>query len=730
MANKRFSYFILSTFVAGSVMLIFVLHNSAQNTSKLLLSNTKLLRELRLNDHLRVIDRDILSAESRIRAAIATNDTTHLQGIENKMTVVHKYLDSLDSDNVDPAIKPFISQLQTLVREKVKIKDQLTGRFLAVKNMNDTTLIANPGARRISNETARSISRIYDSRQRSMVSLSTAIREDIHTAKKYRDILIALLLLGGAVTCLFIVVQFRRQNQLIHQLDISEKRALDAAHVKENFLANMSHEIRTPLSAILGFTNLLKRRKLDSESNEFVDLIQNAGESLLAIINDILDFSKIEAGMMRIVQAPFSVNGLVHSIETLFSARIKDKGLIFHARIDPHVPDTLVGDATRLTQILVNLIGNALKFSERGDIGVEIYKKQIDGAIIELGFKVTDKGIGIEREKLAGIFERFNQAEDSITRNYGGTGLGLSIVRDLVLLQGGAIEVKSEPGKGTEFHFYIPYTIAEEQITLNPINDTDQCKDKIDTSVNILVVDDNEMNQSLMKHLLRQWNATFDIAGNGLEAINLLREKKYGLVLMDIQMPEMDGYTATQYIRNDLHSDVPVIAMTAHAMAGEREKCLSRGMNEYISKPINEHDLCRMINMFSSNGCKTENSNVSALENRSFKFIDLGYMKEISNGSLDYEKTVTSQFIECLPDDLGNLKQALALVDSNLLNRTAHNMKTSVAIMGLLPRLEEQLNMLEISAADNADVLPVLKDLELICLGAMKEAEIFYNALG
>ena len=729
MANKRFGYFILSTFVAGSLVLIFVLYNSAQNTNKLILGNAELLRELRLNDHLRVIDRDILSAESRIRAAIATNDTTHLQGIENKMLVVRTYLDSLDNDNVDPAIKPFIGQLQKLVREKVRIKDQLTGRFQAVKNMNDTTLIANPRARRISNETALAITRIYDSRQRSMVKLSASIRDDIHIARIYRDVLIALLLLGGAITCLFIVTQFRRQNRLILQLDISEKKALEAAQVKENFLANMSHEIRTPLSAILGFTNLLKRRKLDRESLEFVDLIQNAGEGLLAIINDILDFSKIEAGMMRIVETPFSVSGLVHSIETLFSARVKDKGLIFHTKIDPGVPDTLVGDATRLTQILVNLIGNALKFSERGDIVVEVYKKRIDGNIIELGFKVTDKGIGIEREKLAAIFDRFNQAEDSITRNYGGTGLGLSIVRDLVLLQGGSIDVKSEPGKGTEFHFFIPYTIAEEQITGKPVSNTDQPKEKIDTSVSILVVDDNEMNQSLMKHLLTQWNATFDIAGNGQEAISLLKEKSYGLILMDIQMPGMDGYTATQHIRNDLHSDVPIIAMTAHAMAGEREKCLSRGMNEYLSKPINEHDLCRMINMFTGRSSSAVKSNGMVPDALSFNLIDLGYMKDISKGSADYEKTVTSQFIQYIPENLKALTDAVTLSDTGLMNRTAHNMKTSVAIMGLLPWLENQLDVLETNATDSAGVLPALKDIEVICLEAVKEAKVFYDTL-
>jgi signal transduction histidine kinase/CheY-like chemotaxis protein len=730
MANKRLAYFIGSAFLLGAVLLIFVLYNSAKNTNKLITGNAELLRELRLSDHLRVVDRDILSSESRIRAAMATNDTSHLQGLEYKLTIVNTYLDSLAKTNNDPSISPFINRLRALTREKLKIKDQLTGRFLAVKNMNDTSLIANPRARRISDETAAAISKIYDSRERLMIQLSASIREDIHIARVYRDVLIALLLLGGAIICLFIVSQFYQQNRLILQLDSSEKNAQEAAKVKEHFLANMSHEIRTPLTAILGFTNLLRRRKLDAESITFVGSIQNAGENLLAIINDILDLSKIEAGMMRIIQAPFSVSGLLHSVETMFSGRIKDKGLIFHSHIDPEVPDTLIGDATRLTQVLVNLIGNALKFSVNGNIRVAIYKKAVIDDVIHLGFRVTDDGIGIDKTKLAAVFERFNQAEDSITRNYGGTGLGLSIVKDLIVLQGGEIGVESEPGRGTEFHFFIPYPIAKEQITAAPGHSTEHYSGKINPSVNILVVDDNAMNQSLMKHLLTQWNAVFDVSVNGQEALGLLKIKKYDIVLMDIQMPVMDGYTATQFIRTELNLDVPIIAMTAHAMAGEREKCLSSGMNEYISKPLNEHDLFRMIKRFTAPGSAKEIASNEAFGIPPFRFIDLNYMKYISKGTKSYEKTVTAQFIQCLPADLANIKAAVADGDTISLRNTAHNLKTSVAIMGLLSRLEHILSVMESASADDGRIPVLVAELESICSGALKEAEIYHSTLG
>ncbi|MDN3550678.1 hybrid sensor histidine kinase/response regulator [Mucilaginibacter aquaedulcis] len=729
MANKRFNYLILAAFILGTSLLIFVLYNASQNTSKLIKGNANLLRELQLSDHLREIDRDILGVEGRIRAAIATNDTSHLEGIDSKIQTVKSYLDSINIHNTDPKVKQYIDRLNVLAVDKVKVKNILMGRFLATGKMNDTSFIANPRARLISNEIMKVTGQIYNSRQNLMIRLSTNIQENVQKTMLYRNILITVLLLSGAILCLFIINQFRLQNQLIVKLDVSEKKAQEAAQIKENFLANMSHEIRTPLSAILGFTNLLKRQQLNPESDEFVGSIQSAGENLMMVVNDILDLSKIEAGMMRIVHAPFSVSGLLHSIETLFNERIREKGLQFHSKIAADVPDTLIGDATRLTQILVNLIGNALKFSERGEIRVDVYNQMTKAGKIQLGFRITDTGIGIDKQKLTAIFERFNQAEDSITRNYGGTGLGLSIVRNLILLQDGNIEVNSEPGKGTEFNFYIPYTIADEQISNESYAEANLYKDKINTSLSILVVDDNAMNQSLMKHLLTQWNATFDIAGNGNDAIAKLKTKQYDLVLMDIQMPGMDGYTATNYIRTTLKSNIPIIAMTAHAMAGEREKCMSHGMNEYISKPINEHDLLKLINKFIPPKPAQENNPAVTPQTGNYEFIDLSYMKEISKGNINYERTVTSQFLECIPDDLSALQTAFDTKNYQEVSRIAHNMKTSVAIMGLLPRLTQILDALELASTLNTNIDPLITELESVCAAAIHEANHFYKTL-
>lgn len=728
MGNKRFAYLIVFTFIACSAVLIAVQINSAKNTDALIQNNNILLKELRSSNHLREIDRDILGVESRIRASIATNDTTHLNGVDQKIDEIENFLDSLSKSNADAAEEKMIHRLSVLAMDKKIVKEKLLHRYKTLGNMDDQTSIANPRARRISNEITDITAKIYKSRRLQMVDLSKENEEMGRKAKIYDFSLLALLVLSGAVVGYHIIRQFKRQHLLIKELDISERKASIAAQTKENFLANMSHEIRTPLSGILGFTNLLQKRPLDATSAEFVSSIQRSGENLMAIINDILDLSKIEAGMMRITPGTFSINGLINSVETLFLERAKEKGLTITSKVDASIPDTLTGDATRLTQILVNLIGNAIKFTHQGKIDIEIFKKSQTEKHIVLGFKISDTGIGIDKEKLNEVFERFNQGEDSITRNFGGTGLGLAIVKNLILLQNGNIEVISEQGKGTTFVFEIPYGISEEQLkTVNPVN-PDYFKDKSNTALRVLVVDDNAINQSLMKHLLSQWNIDFDIVSNGLEAVEQLINETYDLVLMDIQMPKMDGYAATQQIREVLKLEIPIIAMTAHALAGEREKCLSSGMNEYISKPIKEEELFKLISNF---GLKdSETNDVKNLQNeRKFEFIDLSYMQSVSGGDTSFEQTVTQQFIDNIPSHLEQLNSAYQEHDFTTVKLRAHDLKSSISIMGLLTLLHEKLNVLEMATEQNSTAEQALKNVTETINNAREEAKIFSQSL-
>jgi signal transduction histidine kinase/DNA-binding NarL/FixJ family response regulator/HPt (histidine-containing phosphotransfer) domain-containing protein len=744
MTSNTFAKYILAGFIVAAAILVSIQISSRKNIGELISYNEQLLRELNTSDKLRQVERDIISAESRIRGAVATNDSTFLNETDRQITEAKDYLSELKHEiGKDHTEAIYIDALLGLADQKQRLKNEVLDSFHD-KGFFSPTLLKNIAlARRDSNAVNKATRKITDARKVMMQQLSVSIQENAERANRMGLMLTILALLGGIASCWFILSRARQQQVLIKSLNESEAKVRETARVKENFMANMSHEIRTPLNAILGFTNLMKTRNPGQDMNVFVNSIEKAGENLLVIVNDILDLSKIEAGMMRIESTPFSVRGMIHSIETLFRERVKEKSLLLSTFVDEEVPDTLSGDATRLTQILVNLLSNAIKFTEKGSITVRVSSYGIKDQIIQLGFSISDTGIGIEKDKIANIFDRFQQAEDSITRKYGGTGLGLSIVKDLVSLQRGEISVQSEVGRGTNFLFIIPYNVSAEQFTFTKTEQADLLKDTDISGVRLLVVEDNELNQSLLHHLLTGWGISFDIAGNGLEALKALQDKKYSLVLMDIQMPEMDGYTATRQIRQELKLDLPIIAMTAHALAGEREKCISYGMNEYISKPLKEQELFRLISHFetalepvSKNEIReadlqgdVSNGEKTMVSHDRYQFINLQYIREISSGNIDYERNVTGMFLDDMPEDLRSLSAALDKADYDQLAKLAHDLKTSTSIMGLTDKLGPYLDSLEYQPQSELSARTNVDCIKRIVNSALQEASHFYGSI-
>ena len=408
-----------------------------------------------------------------------------------------------------------VDQLDSLVQIKLKFNKEILDSFYLKGKSAAEKLIATNRGKRLNDSILLLAQNIENTRQQILTKLTISNDNNGQKAQQFNTILFALVLICGAGLFWYIIITIRKQLSLIEQLNISEKKVKESAQVKENFMANMSHEIRTPMNAILGFTNLLQRKNLDEESKEYVQTIQKSGENLLAIINDVLDLSKIEAGMVRIESAPFSVRGLLHSIGVMLKPKADEKQLQLVVDVAEAVPDILDGDATRLTQILVNLVGNALKFTDKGTVSIRITNDGVSGNVINTGITVSDTGIGIEKEKLKHIFDRFQQAEDSVTRKYGGTGLGLSIVKDLVLLQNGTIDVQSEPGKGTSFKLIIPYKISGDKVISNLPGETSLGGQADFENICILVAEDNEINQSLIKHLFKSWNLKYELAKNG-----------------------------------------------------------------------------------------------------------------------------------------------------------------------------------------------------------------------
>ncbi len=486
-----------------------------------------------------------------------------------------------------------------------------------------------------------------------------------------------------------ITERVRYEEQLIQAKKIAE----DAKKLQEQFLANMSHEIRTPMNGIQGMTDLLLETQLSEEQVDFTKTIKRSSDSLLVIINDILDFSKIQAGKLTIEKIDFKLIEVVENIKAIFRHRLEEKKLDFRFDIDQNIPSILQGDPYRLNQILVNLLGNAIKFTHEGGvtIKVSIQKQTAEKAI--LNFIISDTGIGIQADKINAIFESFTQASVETSRKYGGTGLGLAITKQLLELQGGSISAESKINVGTTFQFSIPYHYSNtNNATVFASNELKNYSALL-KGKKFLVAEDNEVNQKVIRHVLQKAGGTVEMANNGLEAVAFLKKSTaYNLIIMDLQMPEMDGYQATKYIRNEMSLSIPIIAMTASALKGEKDKCINIGMNDYLSKPFDVSFLYKRISEL-LNEIPTKPIIMETQTTTNENLFDLSLLQEMDDN--EYIAEILTTYLDNTPGELKELQKVCADTQFDAIYKMAHKLKGSSGllyahgILRILSKIEE-----------------------------------------
>jgi signal transduction histidine kinase/CheY-like chemotaxis protein len=685
--------FILLFLLALIAVIFFTQNNSQKNIDGLVNANENAATTFDINNRLEEIINYSDIIERNSRRLFITGKGEYLKGIQDTIKIIENHL----------AVIKNKSQVNYTINDLPAFTVFVQNKLDHIKNILTSWQNKTPGFNFTDSLLGEHFDeRIYTSALQIQKGLDNNLKETLRQSNQLSGKILSLDKILSIVAILAIVIlgtviikRLLEQLRLINTLALEKERADKSARIKEQFLANMSHEIRTPINAVVGFSNLLQKTPLQNEQKQFVDLIQTSGENLLAVVNDILDISKLEAGMMRISKNPFNIREKCMANEMMFYHKAIEKNISFSYRIDENIPDMLLGDAERLNQVMTNLINNAIKFTSKGEVNVEVKMKNKTAGKVDILFSVKDSGIGIPANKISAIFERFEQADSETSRQYGGTGLGLSIVKKIINLQGGEISVQSEPGKGSDFMFTISYDYIDTSIKPEDSAASQNTEKTEFNSIKALVAEDNITNQTLLKFILKQWNLEYDLAENGQQALQLMQKNKYDIVLMDIQMPVMDGYEAAQKIRKDFNK-IPIIAMTAHVLPTEREKCINAGMNDYISKPLMEAEFLALLKKYLPfNAVKSKQAVPEKLPQKDLQYIDIGYLKNIFSGDNGVINEIMYQFRKQYPKELKLLKYQSDNKNTEGVKGIAHHLKTTVSALSINSPLRIHLDKIE-----------------------------------
>lgn len=666
---------------------------SSENTkNKLIRSNAEIQESLKVFGKLKSLEAEIVNAEKIQREYVLSGKSSYLDKYDLTKMNIYESLSELKvlmKDEQDQLIK--LGLLQLMIKTRLNLLDYIFARKSSLKSREVTRFdsaengpvmmmsIRNFLKNMEMAENARIHSRLEEAR------LITAKGREVAVMA---NAALFIMLLGTGVL-IYRINSIR--NHIEEDLENAKGLAEKEVQEREQFMAQISHEVRTPMNAILGLSKILLKTPLEARQKEYLETIKNSSGVIVEILNDILDLSKVQAGKVSFEKVEFQLTSVVTSIMDLMRPRAEEKNLNLLYEMDANIPGVLVGDPIRLNQILMNLLGNSVKFTGKGAVSLSVKLKEQTADNIVLLFKVQDTGIGIPRDKLNSVFEGFNQASARISSEYGGTGLGLKIVKELVEQQGGELSVESEVNIGTQFSFYLPFGIIEEprpqQMSSPIIAEVTLCK------ANVLVVEDNIVNQVITKTVLNEFGFSVDVADSGLKAIDLIKTNSYDVVLMDVQMPGYDGFDVTRMIRslNPPLNKIPVIAMTASAGKGDEEKCIAAGMDDFISKPFDENLLFEKIRQLLP---KITYQEEKTLKHEEPGKADLSYLRELSKGNRGFMVEVLGQFLVQVPVTLENMERYLHEQNWKALSDEANKLQLSLQFVGL-KKTEESARLIE-----------------------------------
>ncbi|MBK8785987.1 MAG: response regulator [Chitinophagaceae bacterium] len=709
-----YNFWILSLALVLLLLILAAQLFTIRNIKGLITGNQEAAVIFTINNRLQEIVNTAAILQTRV--VRGNPDKKNMETITDSLAAMGYNVSVLEKLNVDTGTRNNFIKLNTLISRQVAISFKVmeateSGDKTLKKLYTDSLAVLN--TRDSIYQIAINIEKGLETKLKNTFNSNTEASQKLSTLNKiFALIAIAAILILGTI----IINRHRRQVRLIEALEKANDEVKKSAIIKEQFLANMSHELRTPLNAIKGFSRLLQQTDLNEEQHKFSDIIENSSNNLLHLVNDILDISKIESGEMTVDQKEFDLKRMLQTLESMFMNTVKEKQLKFTWQIAADVPQYLHGDPDRLYQILINLVSNAFKFTQKGFVFIDVSKSLEDDKKVELEFRIQDTGIGIPESKLELIFERFQQIGNGQENFQKGTGLGLAIVKNLAELLGGSVNVISEAGKGSIFKVVLPFT--KHLITETAIVEFEEAQTGLITFNNtaVLVAEDNPVNQLLITKLLNQYAIRPEIKENGMEVLEALKTQHFDLLLLDIQMPLLDGYKTCMAIREN-GNVIPVVAMTAYVMDAEKEKCKAAGMNDYLAKPIDEDELKKILQKYLGEFIQPSQKRDEINTN--------SFLLQLAGGDMQMAGKILEQVKLEIPVEILKLKKIISQNNIEALPAVCHNLISSISPLGNDSLVMKKIMALQKMVSDNGTESEILNSTA----GLIAELERNYNDL-